>query len=223
MQAVNFLLALNKDEEAIDLLCDKKRFKEAFTIARLRSDDETAVQNVLEKWINFCYNCGLYRLGAHWYNLSLKFRVLFWKILTRNLFSSYLFQNNEEKAGILLNKSKVFKDLILAAKLLRPYQPERAIELAADSFKRHLQQITLEEVHDLLTSFPEIKFTKAWYLSLKYLTREQANTASITKWLIGLMGDKDDAILKSVENVDFEKLQRVIVDNTFEMNFEEVK
>lgn len=66
MQAVNFLLALNKDEEAIDLLCDKNRFKEAFAIARLRFDDESMSQFVLEKWIGFCLSTGLFRLGAHW-------------------------------------------------------------------------------------------------------------------------------------------------------------
>lgn len=136
---------------------------------------------------------------------------------------SFLYQKNEEKAAIILNRSKVLEDLILAAKLLRPYQPDRAIELAADCLKRHLQQITYEDVQDILTTFPEIKFMKAWYISLKYLTRESANTAAITKWLIGLVHEKDDEILKSVENVDFEKLQKVIVDNNFNMNFEEVR
>ena len=66
MPAVNFLLALNEDEEAIDLLCDKRRFKEAFAIARLRFDDTTVCHKVLEKWIGYCFNCGLYRLAAHW-------------------------------------------------------------------------------------------------------------------------------------------------------------
>ena len=66
MEAVNYLLALNKDEEVIDLLCDKKRYKEAFAIARLRFDDETVCNKVLEKWSSYCFNCGLYRLGAHW-------------------------------------------------------------------------------------------------------------------------------------------------------------
>lgn len=66
MQAVNFLLALNKDDEAIDLLCDKNRFKEAFVIARLRFDDEAVCLDVMEKWISFCFSSGLYRLAAHW-------------------------------------------------------------------------------------------------------------------------------------------------------------
>lgn len=63
---------------------------------------------------------------------------------------------------------------------------------------------------------------KPWYLSLKYLTKEKPNTAAVTKWLIGLSND-DHSVLKSVENVDFGKLQKVIVDNTFNMNFEEVR
>lgn len=64
-QAVNYQLALGKDDEAIELLCEKNRFKEALVLARLRTKEE-AVKNVLEKWISYCYNCGLYRLGAHW-------------------------------------------------------------------------------------------------------------------------------------------------------------
>lgn len=69
MQAVSFQLAMGHDEEAIVLLCDKNRYKEAFAIARLRFEDDTQAKNVLEKWIHFCFTCGLYRLGAHWYEL----------------------------------------------------------------------------------------------------------------------------------------------------------
>lgn len=65
-EAVNFQLALGLDSEAISLLCDKKRFREAFTIARLRLNDESVVKDILAKWIYFCTSCGSYRLAAHW-------------------------------------------------------------------------------------------------------------------------------------------------------------
>lgn len=70
---------------------------------------------------------------------------------------SYLFLNEDEKAGSLLSKSKMFEDIILAAKLLKFYQPERAAELAVDGFKRYLPHLSLEDLQDLLSAFPEIK------------------------------------------------------------------
>lgn len=70
MEAVSYQLALGKDEEAISMLCDRKRYKEAFTIARLRFEDDTIAKEVLGKWIHFCFTCGLYRLGAHWYEIN---------------------------------------------------------------------------------------------------------------------------------------------------------
>lgn len=60
-----------------------------------------------------------------------------------------------------------------------------------------------------------------WYLSLKYLKNEKPNTAAITRWLVGLSNNDAD-ILMSAENTDFEKLQNMILDNNFDMNFEEV-
>lgn len=68
--------------------------------------------------------------------------------------------NEEEKAATLLSKSKVFKDIILAAKLLKFYQSERAAELAIDGFKRHLLHLRQEDVQHLWSNFPEIKVSE---------------------------------------------------------------
>lgn len=70
-----------------------------------------------------------------------------------------------------------------------------------------------------------MQFLEPWYLSWKYFTEEIPNTASITKWVIGILKNKHnipDDFLKSNDKTDFEKLESAIVDNSFQMNSEEV-
>lgn len=160
--AVNFQLALGLVKEAVELLCEKKRFKEAFTIARLRfEEDELFVKDVLEKWIHFCFLSGSYRLGAHWYVPCFlnKFSIVIYIRLINfiKFVYSYMYLKEEEKASGLLSRSKHPSDAFLAAKLLKFYQPERAVELAADCLKKNLLHLSLDNVQEIFNVFPEIK------------------------------------------------------------------
>lgn len=65
-----------------------------------------------------------------------------------------------------------------------------------------------------------------WYLSLKYLVEESPNTSAITKWLIGFAQNQSsfslDEIIDGCEVVDSSRLQNSIVNNVFEMTYNEV-
>lgn len=70
---------------------------------------------------------------------------------------SHLFLNEEEKASLLLSKSKTPEDAFLAAKLLKYYQPERAVELVVECVKRNLSSSNFQQIEEIFTEFPEVK------------------------------------------------------------------
>ena len=73
-----------------------------------------------------------------------------------------MFLNEEEKASLLLSRSKLPKDAFLAARLLKFYQPERAVELATECFRKHLSSFNAQIVEEMFASFPELKVSDCW-------------------------------------------------------------
>lgn len=68
-----------------------------------------------------------------------------------------MFLNEEEKASLLLSRSKLPKDAFMAARLLKFHQPERAMELAIECFRRHLPSLNPQIIEEMFLSFPELK------------------------------------------------------------------
>lgn len=55
---------------------------------------------------------------------------------------------------------------------------------------------------------------------LKYFKEETPSTGSVTKWLLGMQSE--NSIILPPNEVDYDKLRAVVVDNTFNMNYEQV-
>lgn len=67
-KASTYLLAVNKIEEAIDLLVEQKLFTEAVAIAKCRlPENNPTVGSIYMKWADHATRNGLHQLAAHWY------------------------------------------------------------------------------------------------------------------------------------------------------------
>lgn len=66
-KASTYLLAVNKIEEAVDLLVEQKLFMEAVAIAKCRlPENDPIVESIFKKWADYTNKNGLHQLAAHW-------------------------------------------------------------------------------------------------------------------------------------------------------------
>lgn len=66
LEAIPYLLAIHETREAIDILCEKNFYREAWVVAKMKKDpdDKLLFDGIAEKWINYLVSHGNLEGGA---------------------------------------------------------------------------------------------------------------------------------------------------------------
>ncbi|XP_075214560.1 gem nuclear organelle associated protein rigor mortis isoform X2 [Lycorma delicatula] len=182
MKAACYLLAVHKVEEAVQLLCDHKYFREAVALAKCRlPNDDSVVQEAVLKYANYSVSNGMLNLAAH----------------------CFLSLGDPLSASRALARCKDLKSLKLAALLASEANAvEIADTLAKDAFCSGLMAGDFNSCSDILSQHPNLEFLKIWIGANKMLVeKKKLNFINLLSWLQSADVDTDSVLDKIKEVV----------------------